>query len=188
MQVINPLEVAADAVVATALGERVRGVLRLAEENLLITDYKVNSSDTLQGLSLGTVAGGYGLIPLVLIGYGAIKPIALPNPERVLQLGDRLVVLASLAALRQVEAGNLKKRCWCLELRSLRPNAPIFEVQIALARYLGSVPGDMAKYVDLEHGAQRTAPLYQVPGRLLEQALKRLGVDCELVDATTCEA
>ncbi len=188
MQVINPLEVAADAVVATALGERVRGVLRLAEENLLITDYKVNSSDTLQGLSLGTVAGGYGLIPLVLIGYGAIKPIALPNPERVLQLGDRLVVLASLAALRQVEAGNLKKRCWCLELRSLRPNAPIFEVQIALARYLGSVPGDMSKYVDLEHGAQRTAPLYQVPGRLLEQALKRLGVDCELVDATTCEA
>jgi len=188
MQVINPLEVAADAVVATALGERVRGVLRLAEENLLITDYKVNSSDTLQGLSLGTVSGGYGLIPLVLIGYGAIKPIALPNPERVLQLGDRLVVLASLAALRQVEAGNLKKRCWCLELRSLRPNAPIFEVQIALARYLGSVPGDMAKYVDLEHGAQRTAPLYQVPGRLLEQALKRLGVDCELVDATTCEA
>jgi len=188
MQVINPLEVAADAVVATALGERVRGVLRLAEENLLITDYKVNSSDTLQGLSLGTVSGGYGLIPLVLIGYGAIKPIALPNPERVLQLGDRLVVLASLAALRQVEAGNLKKRCWCLELRSLRPNAPIFEVQIALARYLGSVPGDMARYVDLEHGAQRTAPLYQVPGRLLEQALKRLGVDCELVDATTCEA
>jgi hypothetical protein len=106
----------------------------------------------------------------------------------VLQLGDRLVVLASLAALRQVEAGNLKKRCWSLELRSLRPNAPIFEVQMALARYLGSVPGDMAKYVDFEQGARRTEPLYQVPGRLLEQALKRLGVDCELVIATTCEA
>ena len=41
MQVINPLQVVADAVVATAFGERVRGVLRLAEGNLLLTDYRI---------------------------------------------------------------------------------------------------------------------------------------------------
>jgi Trk K+ transport system NAD-binding subunit len=181
MQVINPLEVAADAVVATAFGERVRGVLRLAEENLLITDYKVNAKDTLDGLNLGTVAGGYGLIPLVLLGHGALKPIALPNPERILQIDDRLVVLASLAALRQVEAGNLKKRSRVLQINNLRPNTPIFDVQVILARYLGSVPGDMAEFLDFRQGPTRTSALYQVPGRLLEQALKRLGVDCELV-------
>lgn len=107
MQVINPLEVAADAVVATALGERVRGVLRLAETNLLLTEYRVETADSLHGLSLAAVAGGYGLIPLVLIGKGDPKSIALPNPERVLQQGDRLVVLGSLAALRQVENGSL---------------------------------------------------------------------------------
>ncbi|WP_353089737.1 NAD-binding protein [Synechococcus lacustris] len=187
MQVINPLEVAADAVVATALGERVRGVLRLAEENLLIIDYKITSSDTLNGLSLGTVAGGYGLIPLVLIGYGAIKPIALPNPERILQPGDRLVVLAGLNALRQVEAGQLKKRCWMLEIRGMRPNAPIFDIQVALARYLGASPGEMAAYLDCKLAPQLTPSIYQVPGRLLEQALKRLGVNCELVPANHCD-
>jgi len=188
MQVINPLEVAADAVVATALGERVRGVLRLAEENLLIIDYKITSSDTLNGLSLGTVAGGYGLIPLVLIGYGAIKPIALPNPERILQPGDRLVVLAGLNALRQVEAGQLKKRCWMLEIRGMRPNAPIFDIQVALARYLGASPGEMAAYLDCKLAPQLTPSIYQVPGRLLEQALKRLGVNCELVPANHCDS
>jgi Trk K+ transport system NAD-binding subunit len=185
MQVINPLEVAADAVVATALGERVRGVLRLAEANLLLTEYRVDTADSLHGLSLAAVAGGYGLIPLVLIGKGDPKSIALPNPERVLQQGDRLVVLGSLAALRQVENGSLLPPRWTLELRGCRSNTPLFEAQWALARFLGAAPGDMGAYLNTSEGPQRTPPLYQAPGRLLEQALNRLGVDCDLVSLDT---
>ena len=85
---INPLQVAADAVVATAFGERVRGVL-------LLTDYRIEAGDTLTGLSLAAVAGGYGLIPLQVLPVGERKPIVLPKPERVLQPGDALVVMAT---------------------------------------------------------------------------------------------
>lgn len=188
MQVINPLEVAADAVVATALGERVRGVLRLAEAYLLLTDYRVESNDTLHGLNLAAVAGGYGLIPLVVIGKGESESIALPNPERVLQQGDRLVVLASLAALRQVESGSLQPPRWTLELRGIRSNTPLFEAQLALARFLAATPGEMGAYLNTTQGPQRTPPLYQAPGRLLEQVLQRLGVDCDLVSLDTSHA
>jgi hypothetical protein len=163
-------------------------VLRLAEAYLLLTDYRVESNDTLHGLNLAAVAGGYGLIPLVVIGKGESESIALPNPERVLQQGDRLVVLASLAALRQVESGSLQPPRWTLELRGIRSNTPLFEAQLALARFLAATPGEMGAYLNTTQGPQRTPPLYQAPGRLLEQVLQRLGVDCDLVSLDTSHA
>ena len=48
---VNPLELAAEAVVATAFGERVRDVLRVADTNLLLTDYRVEEGDTLWGIA-----------------------------------------------------------------------------------------------------------------------------------------
>ena len=59
---------------------------------------------------------------------------------------------------------------------------------MALARYLGASPGEMAAYLDCKLAPQLTPSIYQVPGRLLEQALKRLGVNCELVPANHCDS
>ena len=39
----------------------------------------------------------------------------------------------------------------------------------------------MARYLDTADGPQRTDPIYQRPGRLLQQGLTRLGVECALV-------
>ena len=64
MVVINPLELAAEAVIATAFGERLREVLRVADTNLLLTDYRVEEGDTLAGRSLGQIAAGYGVMPV----------------------------------------------------------------------------------------------------------------------------
>jgi len=124
MQVINPLQVAADAVVATAFGERVRGVL---------------------------------------------------------QPGDALVVMADLQALLAVETGTLTPPRWQLEVRRCRPHCNRFEAQVLLARYLAQPPGEVARHLDTAAGPQRTEPIYQVPGRQLQQGLTRLGVECALV-------
>jgi hypothetical protein len=96
-------------------------------------------------------------------GYPAARDILVSTAA---QLKNRLVVLAGLNALRQVEAGQLKKRCWMLEIRGMRPNAPIFDIQVALARYLGAAPGEMAAYLDCKLAPQLTPSIYQVPGRL----------------------
>ena len=188
MQVINPLQVAADAVVATAFGERVRGVLRLAEDNLLLTDYRIEPGDTLVGLSLAAVSGGYGLIPLQVTPLGQRKPIVLPNLERVLQHGDALVVMADLQALLAVENGTLAPPRWQLEVRGCRRNCNGFEAQVLLARYLAQAPGEVGRYLETAAGPQRTKPIYQAPGRLLQQGLTRLGVECSLVAAAQTPA
>ena len=188
MQVINPLQVAADAVVATAFGERVRGVLRLAEDNLLLTDYRIEPGDTMAGLSLAAVSGGYGLIPLQVTPLGQRKPIVLPNLERVLQPGDALVVMADLQALLAVENGTLAPPLWQLEVRGCRRNCNSFEAQVLLARYLALAPGEVSRYLETAAGPQRTDAIYQAPGRQLQQGLTRLGVKCALVSAAQAPA
>ena len=58
IEVVNPPELATEAVVATAFGERVREVMREAETNLLLTDYREEADESLVGRSLGRIAEG----------------------------------------------------------------------------------------------------------------------------------
>jgi Trk K+ transport system NAD-binding subunit len=187
MAVINPLELAAEAVVATAYGERVREVLRVADTNLLLTDYEVEPGDTLVGRSLGEIAEGYGLVPVSLLPFGQTKAVTLPALDRILQPGDGLVVLAALPGLRAVEAGQRREPSWCLEIDGVSGRTDRFEAQMVLARYLNQAPRAVAAY--LEAGSPQLTPrLHQAPARELETALRRLGVQCRLVAGKPIQA
>ena len=181
MEVVNPLELAAEAVVATAFGERVRDVLRVADTNLLLTDYRVEEGDTLAGRSLGQIAEGYGVMPVSLTPAGQTKSLLLPKPDRVLQPGDALLVLAALAGLRAVESGSMRSAGWCLELQGTTVGADRFEAQMLLARHLDRPPGEVAPYLDVQMGPRLSPPLPQTQGRELEMALRRLGILCTLI-------
>jgi hypothetical protein len=183
MAVVNPLELAAEAVVATALGERVREVLRVAETNLLLTDYRVEDGDTLVGHSLGEVAEGYGVLPISLVPAGQSAALMLPGLDRVLQPGDALLVLAALAGLRAVETGELRGPLWCVAIRGLGVGTDVYEAQMVLARYLNRPPGMVATYLDSPSEPRLTPPLHQAPARELEAGLRRLGVKCTLMPA-----
>ncbi len=63
-----------------------------------------------------------------------------------------------------------------------------FEAQVLLARYLAQAPGEVGRYLETAAGPQRTKPIYQAPGRLLQQGLTRLGVECSLVAAAQTPA
>lgn len=181
MEVINPLELAAEAVVATAFGERVREVLRVADTNLLLTDYRVETGDSLVGRSLGQIAEGYGVMPVSLTLSGQTRALMLPGLDRVMQPGDALLVLAALPGLRAVEAGQMRPPGWRLELRGMGIGADGFEAQMLLARYLNRPPGDVAAYLDCRQESRLSPPLPQGQGRELEAALRRLGIQCSLV-------
>jgi hypothetical protein len=180
MEVVNPLELAAEAVVATAFGERVREVLRVADTNLLLTDYQVEEGDTLAGRSLGQIAEGYGVMPVSLTPEGQTKSLMLPKPDRVLHPGDALLVLAALPGLRAVETGSMRSAGWRLELQGATVGADRFEAQMLLARHLDRAPGDVAPYLDFQMGPRLSPPLPQVQARELEVALRRLGIMCTI--------
>ncbi|MEB3301806.1 MAG: NAD-binding protein [Cyanobacteriota bacterium] len=181
IEVIHPLELAAGAVVATAFGERVREVIRVAETNLLLTDYRIEEGDTLVGRSIGQISEGYGVMPVSLTLSGQTTALMLPGLDRVLQQGDSLIVLGALPGLRAVEVGLLKAPAWRLELKGIGVGADRFVAQMLLARHLNRPPGEMAAYLDTRMGHHLTPPLHQEQGRELEAALRRLGIQCCLI-------
>ncbi len=59
--VISAMDLVADAMVATRLGERIEAVLRLRGTNLLQVLYRVAAGDTLCGRSVARLENGYGI-------------------------------------------------------------------------------------------------------------------------------
>jgi hypothetical protein len=157
-------------------------VVRICDDNLLITEYHLQPGDTLVGCSLDQVSQGYGLVVMLHTAPGG-SPEPLPREESQLQPGARLVVLATLEALHRVEQGEVRRPAWCLRIESA-PAQPSRQPALqTLARFLGGVPSAMAPYLDLGQGEPLTPPLHGQPARLLADQLRLLGIRCQLVTA-----
>lgn len=57
--------VAAEAFAGAAFGENILNLFRLGNQTILVTEYLVDAADTLNGLLLGEVAYGYGVVPIL---------------------------------------------------------------------------------------------------------------------------
>jgi hypothetical protein len=150
MVLISSVDVAADAFVATAFGESVEGVLRLAGSNLLLVRYRIEAADTLAGRSIARVQGGYGITVVSLMARQGQALVGLPALERRLRPGQELVVLADLEGLRRVEQGRMAAPGWRVRFTITTDREWSFETQQCLARHLGEAPGAMARFVDGE--------------------------------------
>lgn len=176
--VISTVDLVADAVVATAFGERVEGVLRLRGINLLIVRYRICRGDGLCGLGIARVENGYGLTCLTVRRALQASNAMMPAADLVLAEGDQLVVLATPAALRSVELGVIQPPERRLRLRCPAdlPRGRRFEVQQTLARWIGCSPGEVHGLTD--GGEHRLPPLDREIAEPLLLDLNRLGMDC----------
>jgi Trk K+ transport system NAD-binding subunit len=178
--VISTVDLVADAVVATAFGEKVEGVLQLRGANLLLVRYRIMAGDTLSGRNISRVENGYNVTAVSIWRRHHTTAIELPPPELVLAEGDQLLVLATLASLRRIELSQEILPRWRLRLKLLGSSSMerCFEVQQCLARWLGCVPGDVAHLLDgQEH---HSPPLDQEISAMLINDLRRQGVHCLL--------
>ncbi|MCT0224824.1 TrkA C-terminal domain-containing protein [Synechococcus sp. CS-1328] len=183
--IVSIMDVAADAVVATAFGERVEGVLRINSSNLLLVRYRVEEEDTLNGRSVSRIANGYGVNIITLCQSHGENSSAFPVPETTIMVGDQMVVLADLAALRRVELGLAVPPGCRLRLQCNLPAEAHFEVRQCLARFLGLPPGATAAWLDgREHV---TDPIDEVLAQRLRDRLRRLGVNC-LIETMGCDS
>ncbi len=110
----------ADAFAGAAFGENILHLFQVANETILVTEYHIEATDTLQGKLLAQIAYGYGVVP---IAYQALPDSTwklLPSDNVRLQVGDRLIVLATLNGLQRIEWGTLTPpRRW--QLQALKP-------------------------------------------------------------------
>ena len=177
--VISGMDIAADAVVATAFGERVERVVRVRGEHHLVVRYQLTPNDPLTGHTVARLENGYGLNVLTLQRSRSGQLTAIPPLEWQVHAGDELTVLANLRSLQRVEAGQMSPPAWRVELRGTAGRQDGFVVQQVLARFLGLPPGALLNWLDGQW--QQTDALDQDVAELLARELQRYRIDCRVV-------
>lgn len=181
ISVISGADLAADALVATAFGERVERVLQINGENQLVVRYRVEPNDQLCGLTIARVENGYGMNVLRHQRRHRSSARAIPPLDWALQPGDEISVLASLDSLRRVECGVCEPPQWCVELQAKPHPHERFVVQQCLARFLNLAPGQVQHWLDGHW--HRSRPLDLDLAELMCQELQRLRVETRLSNA-----
>jgi Trk K+ transport system NAD-binding subunit len=177
---INDAEVAAQAIAGAAFGENILSAFRLRERSILVTQYRIETGDTLIGRQLADVTYGYGVVAL-LHERGAASATN-PSDDIRLEHGDGLVVLATIDALGRIERGEWRPPALRVQVRSCVIAANAFEAGNAIARIAGC---DLATARDaLKNLPSRLrTPVYPAQGARLTRELKKLGVIAELEEA-----
>ncbi|MDJ0715425.1 MAG: NAD-binding protein [Prochloraceae cyanobacterium] len=180
-QVIGAYEVGAEAFAGAAFGENILGLFRQNNQTILVTEYQIEADDTLNGLLLGEIAYGYGII-VILHQSPSQSPRFMPSDDIPLNAGDRIVVLASGEGLRRIEGGRIRitTRCWRVRVEKVLTDDAIFEGANLISRISGC---SLVRARNLMNNLPQTlpTPLYKHQGQRLVRELKRVLVKADLV-------
>jgi hypothetical protein len=123
-QVLCTNALAAQVFAGAAFGEHILGLFRMDEQTVLVTEYFIETGDTLCGRLLADVAYGYGVTPLVYRPRDKSATILFPANEPRLVAGDQLVVLATINSLQRIERGEMRTPdCQVLVEKALNADA-----------------------------------------------------------------
>jgi Trk K+ transport system NAD-binding subunit len=180
-QILDVHRVAAAAFAGAAFGENIIDLFRFNNQTILIAEYQIESIDTLNGLLLADVAYGYEAMPIL---HQQPEHLAtfLPPDDLRLHVGDRLIVLVTIEALRRIEQGkiSIKPKSWRLRVeQALTPSAAVEGTQ-AIARAVGC-PVETAQKLMRALPATLPTLLYKHQGQRLVKELHQIQVQADLV-------
>ncbi|MDZ7957368.1 MAG: NAD-binding protein [Aulosira sp. DedQUE10] len=136
-RVFGVYALAAEAFAAAAFGENVLNLFRLNNQTTLVTEYQIETDDTLNGKLLAEIAYGYGIIPILHIKAAQKTPKFMPSDDIRLVVGDRLVVLATIEGLQRVERGSIASPQLLVRVESAFSSEAAFEGAAVMARVSG---------------------------------------------------
>ena len=127
----------AEAYVAAALGEKVLSLLRIGPQTVLALEYTVEEGDRLASQLIADVTYGSGLVALLYQRDRSHDPQFFPSDDIRLEVGSRLVALATIGGLQNLEHGiSGEKKCQVRLLKFLSHDAQ-FEASRIIARVTG---------------------------------------------------
>ncbi len=168
---ISDYFIAAEAITGAAFGENILSAFHLDNRSALVTEYTIYDGDTLSSRQVADIAYGYGVAPILHRRDEAI--LFNPSDDVRLEVGDTLVVLATVDGLRRVENGERLEPDWFLWIES-SPNA---EASFAAANAMARISGcrlAMARLAMSNLPTRLEAPLYQPQGVRLARELRKL--------------
>ncbi|XHX75782.1 MAG: potassium channel family protein [Stenomitos frigidus ULC029] len=182
-RILQPYALSAAAFAAAAFGENILSLFRLNDRTTLVTEYQIEATDTLNGRLLSEIAYGYGVVP-ILHQKATREPARLmPSDDTRLQVGDRLVVLATLSGLQRAERGTSKTPRWQVQIEKVFSEEALFEGAGAIARVAGC---DIGTARDLMRRLPGTVPtlLHKHQAQRLIRELNKLQVFAKVLRAS----
>jgi len=179
-KVLCAYDLAAEAFVASAFGENVLNLLRLNEQTVLVTEYIVQSANTLHGHLLAEIAYGYGTVPILHQRSTSEEIRLMPSDDTRLEVGDRLVVLATINGLQRIEQGEMLPRRWQIKVVKALSKDAIFEGATAIARISGCSI-NLARDIMNQCPAILPVPLYKHQAQRLIRELGKSQVHAHLL-------
>ena len=171
--------ISAEAFAGAAFGEQVIGLFRLYGQTVLVTQYDIEAGDALDSLLLSTVAYGYGVVPL-WHQRDRQEGKVMPSEDTRLQMGDRLVVLATIGGLRRIEQRQLAPRTWQIHVEKALTADALFDGAAEIARVSGHRLGDARDFMAKLPGIL-PQPLYQHQALRLTRLLSRAQVRAQVL-------
>lgn len=174
-QVLCASALSAEAFVAAAFGENVLNLFRLNPQTVLVTEYRIEAKDTLNGLLMAEIAYGYGVVPLIHQRGNNASEAVMPSDDVRLHGDDRLVVLATIEGLKCIEKGEMAPRQWHLVVEKLLgPNAA-FDGASETALIAGC-PIEMAHHLMKHVPGKLPHPMYEHQAKRLVRKLRKVQV------------
>ncbi|MCC5625685.1 TrkA family potassium uptake protein, partial [Nostoc sp. CHAB 5715] len=129
-QVLCGAALSAEVFACAAFGENVLSLFHLSEQIVMVTEYKIEDGDTLNGLLLSEIAYGYSVVPILYQKYSRDNYSLMPWYDVKLYAGDRLIVLATSSSLQRIEWGEMLPRLWQVQIeKALTTNAIMYGAQ-----------------------------------------------------------
>jgi Trk K+ transport system NAD-binding subunit len=178
-QVLGMDAVAAEVFAGAAFGENIINLFRFHHQTILVTEYQIETRDTLNGLLLAEVAYGYGVVPILHQRAPNLSTL-MPSDDILLASGDRLVVLATIESLQRVEVGNRYRQGWQVRVESARTQEAVFEGANTISRISGCSLNGARELMHHLPGILEV-PLYKHQAQRLVRALGKLQVIAALL-------
>lgn len=128
---------AAEAFATAAFGENILTLLRWNDQTVLVVEYTIQPDEPIKGLLLAEVAYGYGVVPILYQGADQPEARLMPSDDTVLEVGDRLVVLATPSSLHHIEQRAIKPRTWKIYIDRVALRDSTFEGARIITRITG---------------------------------------------------
>jgi Trk K+ transport system NAD-binding subunit len=166
---------AAEVFAAAAFGENILSLLHVNRQTLLLTEYRVETGDTLSGRLIAEVAYGYCVAPILHQRNVREPEKLLPSDDIKLQVGDRLIVLATLTSLKNIEHGRIAQPTWQVRVEKALFQDSIFDGIATISRISDCDLG-MSKSLMARLPATLSTPLYRQQAQRLIYELSKVQI------------
>ncbi len=178
-RVLGMQAVSAEVFAGAAFGENILNLFQIDRQTILVTEYTIETGDTLDRLLLTEVAYGYGVVPI--LHQRNPHPAALmPTDDILLASGDRLVVLATTESLRRIDVGDRHPQSWQVEVELAMTAESTFEGANIIGRISGCSLRTARDLMENLPGIL-DIPLYQHQAQRLVRALEQVRVKAKIV-------